>query len=135
MRTFRFGSALPLLAGTFLLSSCQEDLQPEVDGLESGLTERHGGLSRKANRLCEERMKHSELHRDLRALEQEKRRSVSEMLSLERQLADDRKQEEAIAAAEAMPDAAEVKAAAKEPPRHRRRPGSRWPVTDPAASE
>lgn len=114
MRTFLFGSTLPLLAGSFLLSSCQEDLQPEVDRLESELTELRADLSREADRVREERKKNSELNKELRALEQEKKRTASEMLSLERQLADYQKQEEAIAAAEAKPDAAEVKAAAKE---------------------
>lgn len=109
---------IPLLAlslGAFLLTSCQEDLQPEVDRLNTELTDLKKELERERERYRAEQKSSRELHRQVRELEQEKKRAESDMRDLERDLANYRKrEEEELAEEEAKPDADELKAAAKE---------------------
>jgi hypothetical protein len=104
-----------LLAGSFALTSCQEDLQPEVDRLTTEVSDLQSEIQRDRERLKSEQERSKELNAKIRELELANRQAENKAREFERDLARYQKREEAQRAAEeAKPDAKELVAAARE---------------------
>lgn len=106
----------PLIAtATLALTSCQEDLQPEIDRLNTQVSDLQDEITRQRERTRDEENEAEKLYAELREQKSELNQAQNELRALEREIAIYQKREEAaLAAEEAKPDAKEALAAAKE---------------------
>ena len=106
---------VPAVAAAFSLTSCQEDLQPEIDRLNAELADIRAELEDERARRSHEEEEAGKLHDELADMKSELSQAQRDARDFERELTVYQKREEAERAAEeAKPDAKELLAAAKE---------------------